>query len=118
MIPKAALTYIKNKKLKAGFSYKDVWHEEHAAGFTAAKAIQLDVLSDMYKAVIAAVEKGQSFESFKKNIKPLLQEKGWWGKKEMIDPLTGQVVTAQPGRGRRLKTICRVNMRSAFQKAL
>ncbi|GAB6391226.1 MAG: hypothetical protein MdMp014T_0599 [Treponematales bacterium] len=116
MIPKAAVDYIKNKKLKTGFSCKDVWHEEHATGFTAAKAMQLDVLSDMYKAVIAAVEKGQSFESFKKNIKPLLQEKGWWGKKEMADPVTGQVVNAQPGSDRRLKTIYRVNMRSAFQR--
>jgi tetratricopeptide (TPR) repeat protein len=62
------------------------------------------------------MEKGQSFESFKKNIKPLLQQKGWWGKKEMTDPLTGKTVNAQLGSDRRLKTIYRVNMRSAYQK--
>jgi SPP1 gp7 family putative phage head morphogenesis protein len=79
--------------------------------------MQPDALSrDTRKAAIAAVEKGQSFESFRKNIKPLLQEKGWRGKKEMADPVTGQTVNAQPGRGRRLKTIRRVNMRSAFQR--
>jgi hypothetical protein len=38
------------------------------------------------------MENGQSFESFKKNIKPLLQQKGWWGKKEMADPLTGKTI--------------------------
>jgi uncharacterized protein with gpF-like domain len=59
------------------------------------------------------MEKGQSFESFKKNIKPILQQKGWRGKKEMTDPLTGKTVNAQLGGGRRLKTIYRVNMRSA-----
>jgi uncharacterized protein with gpF-like domain len=77
-IPKAALDYIKNKKLQTGFSYKDVWNEEHAACFTVAKAIQLDVLSDFHTAVTKAVEKGLSFESFKKEIKPVLQQKGWW----------------------------------------
>jgi len=116
IIPKIALDYLKNKNLKVGFSYKDVWHEEHATAFTVAKAMQLDVLADLHTAVVDAMEKGQSFESFKKNIAPVLQEKGWWGKKEMTDPLTGETVNAQLGSDRRLKTIYRVNMRSAYQK--
>jgi len=116
IIPKAALDYIKNKNLKVGFSYKDVWNEEHATAFTVAKAMQIDVLSDLHGAVIQAVEKGQSFDTFKKSIKPTLQQKGWWGRKEMTDPLTGKTVDAQLGSDRRLKTIYNVNMRSAYQK--
>lgn len=115
-VPKEALAYIKNKTLKVSFSYKDVWHEEHATAFTVAKAMQVDVLSDMKKAVEKAIEDGQSFEHFKKNIKPILQQKGWWGKKDMIDPVTGEIVTAQLGSDRRLKTIYNVNLRSAYQK--
>ncbi len=115
-IPKEALDYIKNKNLKVGFSYKDVWNEEHATAFTVAKAMQIDVLSDMKKAVEKAIAEGQSFESFKKNIKPTLQQKGWWGKKKMTDPLTGEVIDAQLGSDRRLKTIYNVNLRSAYQK--
>jgi len=116
VIPSAAIDYIKNKKLKPGFSYKDVWHEEHATAFTVAKAMQTDVLSDLHKAVTAAMEKGQSFESFRKNITPVLREKGWWGRKEMLDPVTGKTVAAQLGSDRRLKTIYNVNTRSAFQR--
>ena len=116
ILPKEALEYLKNKKLQVGFSYKDVWHEEHATAFTVAKAMQLDVLSDLHSAVVDAMEQGQSFESFKRNIKPMLQQKGWWGKQEMTDPLTGKTVKAQLGSDRRLKTIYRVNMRSAYQK--
>jgi uncharacterized protein with gpF-like domain len=78
--------------------------------------MQLDVLSDLHTAVVDAMEKGRSFEHFKKNLKPVLQQKGWWGKKEMIDLFTGKTVNAQLGSDRRLKTIYRVNMRSAFQK--
>jgi len=114
IIPKAATDYIKNKNLKVGFSYKDVWHEEHATGFTVAKAMQFDVLSDMHNAATKAVENGQSFETFKKNLKPTLQQKGWWGRKEMADPLTGKTVDAQLGSDRRLKTIYDTNMRKAF----
>ena len=117
LIPEDALNYIKDKNLKVGFSYKDVWNEEHATAFTVAKAMQLDVLSDIKKAVEKALEEGHSFEHFKKNLKPILQQKGWWGKKKMTDPLTGAEIDAQLGSDRRLKTIYNVNLRSAFQKA-
>ena len=116
IIPQVALDYIKNKNLKVGFSYKDVWNEEHATSFTVAKAMQLDVLSDLHNAVTKAIEQGQSFDTFKKNLKPTLQQKGWWGRKEMEDPLTGRTVDAQLGSDRRLKTIYSTNLRSAYQK--
>jgi hypothetical protein len=116
VIPKEALEYLKNKNLKTGFSYRDVWNEEHATNFTVAKAMQIDVLSDIKKAMEQAIEKGESFEHFKKNLAPTLQQKGWWGKKQMIDPVTGKTVNAQLGSDRRLKTIYATNLRSAYQE--
>mgnify|MGYP002624893941 CR=1 FL=1 len=116
LIPKQALDYIKNKSLRPAFSYKDVWNEEHAAAFTVAKAMQLDVLSDIKTAVEKAIENGTTFEQFKKDLKPTLISKGWWGRKDMTDPLTGETVNAQLGSDRRLKTIYSTNLRSAYQK--
>ncbi|MBQ9206895.1 MAG: phage head morphogenesis protein [Treponema sp.] len=116
LIPKQALDYIKNKKLHPAFSYKDVWNEEHATAFTVAKAMQLDVLSDIKTAVEKAIENGTTFEQFKKDLKPTLIQKGWWGKREMTDPLTGETVNAQLGSDRRLRTIYSTNLRSAYQK--
>jgi len=113
-IPKTALDFIKNKNIKVGFSYKDVWNEEHAISFTVAKAMQIDVLSDFHAAVTKAIENGQSFEIFKKDIKPIMQQNGWWGRKDMVDPKTGETVNAQLGSNRRLKTIYDTNMRQAF----
>ncbi len=43
-------------------------------------------------------------------------KKGWWGRKDMTDPLTGENVNAQLGSDRRLKTIYSTNLRSAYQK--
>lgn len=116
LIPRRALDYIKNKSLRPAFSYKDVWNEEHATAFTVAKAMQIDVLSDLKNAVEKAIEGGTTFEQFKKELKPTLMQKGWWGRKEMTDPLTGRTVNAQLGSDRRLKTIYQTNLRSAYQK--
>jgi hypothetical protein len=63
LIPQEALAYLKNKSLQPAFSCKDVWHEKHAAAFTVAKAMQLDVLADLHTAVVDAMEKGQSIEA-------------------------------------------------------
>jgi hypothetical protein len=116
VIPKEALDYIKNKKLRPAFSYRDVWNEEHATNFTVAKAMQIDVLGDIKQAVEKAIEDGLPFEQFKTQITPTLQAKGWWGKKEMVDPVTGETVNAQLGSDRRLKTIYDTNTRSAYQE--
>lgn len=116
LIPKQALDYLKKKKLHPAFSYKDVWNEEHATAFTVAKAMQLDILSDIKNALENAMENGTTFEQFKKEIKPTLMKKGWWGRKEMTDPLTGKTVDVQLGSDRRLKTIYSTNLRSAYQK--
>ena len=116
MIPQAALRYIKNKKLAPAFSYKDIWNEEHATNFTVAKAMQLDVLNDIKGAVETSIADGQTLEQFRKNLKTTLMQKGWWGKKEMEDPLTGETVNAQLGSDRRLKTIYDTNLRSAYQE--
>ncbi|UKI55503.1 MAG: hypothetical protein L6V90_13100 [Treponema succinifaciens] len=97
LIPRQALEYIRNKKLRPAFSYKDVWNEEHATAFTVAKAMQLDVLSDIKGAVEKAIENGTTFEQFKKELKPTLMQKGWWGKKKMTDPLSGETIAAQLG---------------------
>lgn len=66
MIPQKALEYIKQKKLKPAFSYKDVWNEEHITSFTVAKVMQIDVLKDMKDAVEKAIANGRLFLNLKK----------------------------------------------------
>ncbi len=78
--------------------------------------MQIDVLSDIKGALEKAIENGATFEQFKKELKPSLMQKGWWGRKEMTDPLTGETIDAQLGSDRRLKTIYSTNLRSAYQK--
>ncbi|MEW5763697.1 MAG: phage minor head protein [Acidobacteriota bacterium] len=113
-VPQGALDYLRGKDLRPGFSYQDVWGEEHASAFTVAKAMQLDILDDIRGALDSALAKGQTFQQFKKDLAPVLQKKGWWGTKEAVDPKTGESVTARLGSPRRLRTIFDANTRAAY----
>ena len=112
-VPKEALDYFREKRIRPGFDYRDAWGREHADAFTVAKAVQLDILEDIRKALREHLEEGGTFESFRKRLTPVLQKKGWWGRKQAVDPKTGRKVQAQLGSPRRLKTIFRSNMRAA-----
>ncbi len=113
VVPKEAISFFKSKKLKPSFDYRDVWREEHAIAFTVAKAVKLDILQDIQSELQKSLSSGETFAQFKKNLTPILQKKGWWGKREMIDPETGEQKLVQLGSPRRLKVIYDNNMRTA-----
>lgn len=112
-VPKEAVDYIGNKGWKVGFDYRDVWREEHAAAFTVAKAMNLDVLEAIRGEVERAIQEGRTFADFQKDLQPALERLGWWGKKSMVDPVTGETRTVRLGSPRRLKTIYDTNLRTA-----
>lgn len=112
-VPKEATAFIRNKSLKVGFSWLDVWREEHAFSFTVAKALQLDVLQSIKDELEKAKKGGLTFAQFKKDLTPTLQRLGWWGVQETEDPQTGKSKPEQLGSPRRLKTIFETNMRTA-----
>lgn len=111
--PKEALDYLRAKGVKASFDYRDVWAAEHAADFTVAKAMQLDVLQAIREDADNALAEGLTFRQYAKGLKPRLMQLGWWGKQEMTDPYTKEPRLVQLGSTRRLRTIYRTNMRTA-----
>jgi SPP1 gp7 family putative phage head morphogenesis protein len=115
--PEAALKFFRSKGLKTGFSWQDVWKEEHDAAFTVAKMMDVDLLKDMRDAVDKAISDGQTFSDFRKSVQPMLVDRGWWGRAEMTDPLTGEVRDVQLGSVRRLKTIFQTNMQMSYSAA-
>ncbi|KAA2314548.1 hypothetical protein E0K93_09530 [Puniceibacterium sp. HSS470] len=96
------------------FHHLDHWREEHARNFVVAKAMQDDVLEAIRAEVDRALAEGRTLKQFQKDLMPTLVKKGWWGKTEMEDPLTGETTTVQLGSMRRLKTIFDTNMRTAY----
>jgi Phage Mu protein F like protein/phage-Barnase-EndoU-ColicinE5/D-RelE like nuclease3 len=114
--PEEAIAFFVQKGFKVGFDYRDVWQQEHQAAFTVAKAMQIDVLQDIRAALDAAIQNGTTVAEFQKNLTPLLQAKGWWGKKEQTDPLTGEIALAQLGSPARLELVYDTNLATAYSE--
>ncbi|CAD7055411.1 phage head morphogenesis protein [Pseudorhizobium halotolerans] len=96
------------------FSWQDAWQEEHATMFTVAKSAGFDILKDIQTAFERALRDGQTPQDFARQLRPVLQEKGWWGRKLVADPASGELVPAQLGSARRLQTIFDANMRVSY----
>lgn len=112
--PKEAVNYLNAKGYKTSFNWRDTWGEEHAHAFTVAKAMEHDVLRDIRSQVERAIQDGITLEEFKSTLTPRLQKMGWWGKKKIRDPKTGELVLSQLGSPRRLDVIYWANTRSAY----
>lgn len=111
--PVEAIRFFERKGYRIGFDFRDVWQEEHARSFTVAKVMRQDLLELIRAEVAKGLEDGIPFETFRKNLTPILQREGWWGVKEVVDPLTGETVLAQLGSPRRLRIIFDTNLRTA-----
>ncbi len=111
--PAEAVRFFESKGYAIGFDWRDVWQQEHARAFTVAKATRLDLLQDIRREVDRALREGTTLAEFQKRLTPTLQAKGWWGRKEAIDPLTGEVRDVQLGSPRRLNTIFDTNIRAS-----
>ncbi len=111
--PPEASRYLRNKGFKPAFSWRDVEPEEHAVAFTVAKAMEMDLLAAMRAEVQRALDEGLPFETFQKNWRANPRLSDWWGRREMVDPDSGEIKEVQLGSPRRLKTIYNANLRTA-----
>lgn len=112
--PEEAIESFRRKGYQIGFDWRDVWQEEHQRSFTVAKAMRTDLLQDIRAAVDEAIAEGTTLAQFRERLTPVLQERGWWGRQAMVDPLTGETVTAQLGSPRRLEIIFDTNLRQSY----
>lgn len=101
-------------KLTKTFSWEDLFEEEHATQFTVAKSVGFDILKDIDDAMMRALAEGRTLQQFSKELIPVLQAKGWWGRQMVTDPLTGEERAATLGSPRRLQTIFDTNMRVSY----
>ncbi|MEX2155104.1 MAG: phage minor head protein [Gemmatimonadaceae bacterium] len=112
--PKEAVEYFQRKGFRLSFSWMDMMREEHAKAFTVAKVMRADILEDIRRAVDRAIAGGTTLEQFRRELTPLLQAKGWWGRGMMTDPKDGATKDVQLGSPRRLATIYDTNLRTSL----
>lgn len=114
LAPARAIEYLRQKGYQLSDDWQDVWQEAHTKAFTVAKVTRLDILQDIRTALQKSLDEGKTAKWFEKELTPVLQRKGWWGKKEAIDPDTGEITIEQLGSPYRLQTIYQTNLQTAY----
>ena len=112
--PEKAIEYFQSKGFALTWDWKELWQEAQAKAFTVAKVMNTDILIDIRSALDDALNNGTTLREFQKNLTPILQAKGWWGKAEHINTLTGEASIVQLGSPRRLRTIYQTNLQTAY----
>jgi len=112
--PEQASAYLKAKGERLTWNWWEMQRAAHAADFTVAKLAKLDVLQDIRTAVQAAIDSGQTERWFKAQLVDTLKAKGWWGPQVDVDPVTMEAQLYQAGSLRRLQTIYRTNLQTAY----
>jgi SPP1 gp7 family putative phage head morphogenesis protein len=110
--PLDAIAHHEAKHPELHFDYDEIMHEAHHKAFTVAKVVNLDLLGDIQESLYKAQVEGKSFEHWKKDLTPTLKSYGWYGKTEVVNPLTGEIKNIDVN-SRRLKVIFETNMRTA-----
>lgn len=111
--PEKAIEFLRSKGLQTSWS-ADELSDMHTQAFTLAKVLQLDVLQDVQDELERALNGGKTFHEFKKNLQERLIAKGWWGKREVVNPETGETATVELGSPWRLRTIFQTNLQTAY----
>ncbi|WP_020179794.1 phage minor head protein [Methylopila sp. M107] len=112
--PPEVLRYFREKRQAPRFSWLDVFAEEHARAFTVAKAVETELLDAFRTSIDGALERGEGFETWKKQIEADIRRLGWWGPREVKDPeLRDRTRKVDFSRPRRLRTIFWSNMNAA-----
>ncbi|QXL84130.1 PBECR2 nuclease fold domain-containing protein [Comamonas sp. NLF-1-9] len=111
--PAGAIAYLQGRKdLTVTHSWQDLWHEEHARQFTISRLTRLDLLQAIRESLEKSVNGELTRADWMRDTRKLLQNAGWWGTKEVIDPATGKTVSTTFD-NQRLSLIFDTNTRQA-----
>ncbi|HCG2926667.1 TPA: minor capsid protein [Escherichia coli] len=112
--PEKAIEYFQSKGYTIGFNWHDVEARAHATAFTVAGVLRQDILQDIRGGLQEALDKGQTFEHFRRQLSPTLIQKGWLADRAKLAADEDGVLEGKQLTPRRLRTIFETNMQSAY----
>jgi hypothetical protein len=80
--PVEAKKYLSRKAVVETEEWDDLKHGEHAHAFTVAHSRNAGVLNDIFGLLNTAMAEGKSLNNFKKEMRDLMEEKGWYGRSD------------------------------------
>ena len=94
------------------YSWQDMFGEEHSRHFTISCLVRMDLLQSFKDSLGRSVAGDLSRRDWMRDHIKLLQDAGWWGEKQVLDPETGKLVKTRFDPAR-LKLIYDTNTRQA-----
>lgn len=112
--PKAAIRYLEQKYPQASSDWHSVLDDAHNRAFVVAHMANVDLVNQVRLSLIDSLEAGTTYQTWLKNLEPLLHKNGWLGKQILVDS-KGNAKAVQMGNNHRLKTIYRTNTAAAYE---
>ncbi len=106
--PVEAKRYLSRKAVVETEEWDELKWGEHAHAFTVAHSRNAGVLDEIFGLLNEAMEKGQSFETFRKGLRDVMEKRGWYGRQDKGPDDEGYI-------NWRTKLIYHVNMRTAYE---
>lgn len=106
--PAEAKRYLSRKAVVETEDWDDLKWGEHAHAFTVAHSRDAAVLDDIFGLLSDAMTNGESYETFRKGLRGLMEEKGWYGRQDK-GPDDEEYINW------RTKLIYHVNQRTAYE---
>ena len=78
--PTEAINYVKRKLPVATGPWDQLQYGEHVHAFTVAHSTSAALIEDIFKLMKQSMEEGTGLGEFKKNMKKLMAQKGWYGR--------------------------------------
>ena len=112
--PRAAVADRESTGSRPTRHWYDIWQEAQAKAVTVSGMTRFDLLEDVKKGLVDAVKNGKTGKMFIDDLAPILRAKGWTGKRQNINPKTGEVTEKGPDLPARLSLIFTQNVQSAY----
>lgn len=114
LTPADAVSYLAGRgEIAKTYSWQDLWQEEHARQFTVSRLARADLLQSLREQITKSVGGDLSRRDFMRSAERMLGDAGWWGRKQLVDPATGELVSTTFDAAR-LKLIFDTNTRMAY----
>ena len=109
----AAAALAARDSMAVSWSWMDVYESAHASQFTVSRLARADLLQAIYDSLVRSVAGDLTRRDWMRDTRQLLQGSGWWGKKEITNPETGEIVRTTFDSAR-LKLIFDTNTRQSY----
>lgn len=112
--PQDAIRYLEQKFPKASWAYTDLLDNAHDRAFVVAKMVDVDLATTVQRSIIDAMQAGQGYKAWAKDIDKVLAKSGWYDGQINVDS-QGNAKKVATGGQHRLETIYRTNVAAAYE---